>query len=244
MAASDFSVEDLLEPCTLYLAWPEADLDADAKPLALLLHSLITCLCALADCRGGRLPSRVLLALDEAPSYVVPALPRYLATMQGRGLSALLYAQSSSQFAQNYGARNALTIQNTAKVKVYLQPQLEDAERIVKQLGTVVASGERKSRRRGGEDVRTEHEQQRPFLSVDEVMRLKDQQMLVLTGSYRPILAERLRYYKDSCLKKRVGGPPLPLPPRLALTRAAPNPEPALEEGAPATFHAFDEEAL
>ena len=38
MSGSDFAAEDLLKPCTLYLAWPEADLDADAKPLALILN--------------------------------------------------------------------------------------------------------------------------------------------------------------------------------------------------------------
>ena len=245
MSGGDFMVEDLLKPCTLYLAWPEADLDADAKPLALILHSLITCLCHLADRRGGRLPSPVLLALDEAPRYVVPALPKYLATMQGRGISALMYAQSSTQFAQNYGTKNAHTLQSTATVKVYLQPQLEDAERIVKQLGTVTLAGERKSRRRGGEDVRTEHDHQRPLLSVDEVMRLKDEQMLVLTGVYRPVLAERLRYYNDPRLEKRVGGSPPPLLPRPQLPDAPLTPpETQATDKAPHAFHTFDEGEL
>ena len=247
MSGSDFAAEDLLKPCTLYLAWPEADLDADAKPLALVLHSLITCLCTLADRRGGRLPAPVLLALDEAPRYVVPALPKYLATMQGRGLSALMYAQSSAQFAVNYGARNAHTIQSTATVTVYLRPQLEDAERIVRQLGTVTLPGERRSRRRGGDDVRTEHDHQRPLLSVDEVMRLKRDQMLVLTGVHRPVLAERLRYYADPRLKGRAAGPPLLLPPREPRPDATPapqKPQPGTAKKAPGTFHTFDEAEL
>ena len=130
---------------------------------------------------------------------------------------------------------------------VYLRPQLEDAERITRQLGTVTLPGERLSRRRGGDDVRTEHDHQRPLLTVDEVMRLKRDQMLVLTGVYRPVLAERLRYYADPRLKGRAGGPPLPLPPRRPRPDAAPapqDPQAGRAEKAPGTFYTFDEAEL
>ena len=90
-------------------------------------------------------------------------------------------------------------------------------------------------------------EGQPALLTVDEVMRLKRDQMLVLTGVYRPVLAERLRYYADPRLKGRAGGPPLPLPPRQSrpdTTPAPQKPQVGRAETAPSTFHTFDEAEL
>jgi type IV secretion system protein VirD4 len=62
---------------------------------------------------------KILLALDEAGRTPIPKLPDYIATIAGRGMSALLYVQSLSQLGEVYGDKGAETILDNCRTQIY-----------------------------------------------------------------------------------------------------------------------------
>jgi type IV secretory pathway TraG/TraD family ATPase VirD4 len=240
MGEDELRLDDLTEFSSLYIQWPEHLIDADAKPLALVLHTLVTCLCHKADHEGGRLPYPTLFALDEITRYHVPALPQYISTMLGRGMAALLYAQSFAQLVSKYREAEATVIEGNCGVEMYYRPQSDTAEKLERELGQVSLPSERVSRRLSNlERTVSQGEQSRPLMTRDEIRLLKEDQTLILTDSHRPILARRVNPFKVKWLRQRLD---LPL---LEVTRreVVPSPEPR-KEVSPTAFFDFDEAEL
>lgn len=240
MGEDEIALEDLTDLSTLYIQWPEHLLDADAKPLALLLHVIVTCLCNKADREGGRLPYPTLLALDEITRYQVPALPQYISTMLGRGMAALLYAQSFSQLVHTYGEAQATVIEDNCGVEMYYRPQSDTSEKLEKELGQVSLPSERVSRRlKDHERTVSQGEQSRPLMTREEIRRLQDDQTLILSDSHRAILAKRINPFKVRWLKGRLDLPLLELEHREVVE------VPELrQEVSPTAFFDFDEAEL
>jgi type IV secretory pathway TraG/TraD family ATPase VirD4 len=243
MSETDVTLSQLSVPSTLYIQWPEKYLDADAKPLALILHVLVTCLCDKADKRGGKLLCPTLLALDEITRYHVPALPKYISTMLGRGMSALLYAQSFSQLVKQYGETGATIIEDNCGVEMYYKPQSGSAKKLENELGQVSLKSERVSKRlKNHERTVAQGEQSRPLMTQDEIRLLKEDQTLILADSHRAILAKRLDPYTGSFLKRRLNllAPPLESKREVKVIKA----KEAKQEVSSAAFFDFDEAEL
>ena len=244
-SGSDFELEDLLQPSTLYLTWPQHYLDADAAPLSLVLHSLVTALSVYADAQDAALPRRMLFALDEASQYQVPALPKYISTMQGRGMFALIYVQSSAQLGALYGDRAAQIIRDNCKLEVFYQPQPSDALALSERLGKVTLRGERRSKKQAAPRSRSkaEAEQHRPLLTPDELTRLPEDEALVFIDGRRPAKVKKLLFFKEHVLRARAELAPPALTPYAALpSPTASQPRQEAPKAAERTFIAFDAE--
>ena len=247
MSGSDISMFDLVQGGTLYIRWPQARLEADAKPLGLIVHSLLTALVTHAERRGGALPTPLLLALDEIAQYEVPALPVHIATLRSRGIFALLYVQSRAQLRHGYGADGAKTILDNCDVQLYLKPKPDDAKAISERLGRVSIPSERKSRQRGERSRVTEAEvsYDRPLLTPDEVERVGAKRGFLFTGTYRPVLLRPARYFKHRRLRRRAKIAALPLRPYAPEREVVPPQAPDVEpKQTPPTFVNFDESTL
>ncbi len=83
---------------------------------------------------------------------------------------------------------------------------LETAKRISERLGKVTVETERASVATAGPSRKTlsEAEHGRPLLAPDEVARLPEDRLLVLPLGHAPILGERVPYFKDPEMQRRV----------------------------------------
>jgi len=95
---SDVQAKDLLaRTTTLYLVWPEHELERLAGPLNLLLTALLTALARETDTPPAGPRRHVIIAVDEAGRVRVPHLPEHSATLAGRHVSLALYVQALDQ---------------------------------------------------------------------------------------------------------------------------------------------------
>ena len=176
---------------TVYIAWPEHLLTSGARPLALILHGLITGMVREADTKGYRVPS--LLMLDEAPQYRIPALPNYLATLLGRGIAVMLLIQSYAQLHVGYGDDD-VTIRDNCRAKLFLQPDFETAVQLSRELGHRVVKRWRKTYSSQGV-TRTLHEEKRELMTPDEITQLGPDEALLLFRGLPPVRGKRLIWY-------------------------------------------------
>jgi type IV secretion system protein VirD4 len=187
-------------PGTVYLAWPEHLVHSGARPLALILHGLITGLVRAADRRGFQVPT--VLVLDEAPQYRVPALPSYAATLLGRGVAVMTFVQSEAQLRAGY-REEAVTIADNARAKLYLQPDDEVARTLSAALGHRTVT--RWRRQQGPQGLsRLRLEEKRELLTPDEVTRLGSDEAILRYRGLPPVRGRRLLWYRDRALKKRL----------------------------------------
>lgn len=91
-SGSDIRAADLLErTTTVYLVWPEHELEKLAGPLNLVLTALMTALARETDRRAAHTYRPVIIAVDEAGRVKVPHLPDLSSTLAGRNVSLALY---------------------------------------------------------------------------------------------------------------------------------------------------------
>ena len=109
--------------------------------------------------------------------------------------------QSLSQLEARYGRANAQTILTNCATKMALAGlDVETAEYFSRSLGPATVTDPRRSRTRPWLSVfpRTLHdttqEHGRPLLTPDEVRRLPQDEMLVLTGNRLPMRVTKCRY--------------------------------------------------
>ena len=125
LCGSDFTPEDILcgrrvliagkperRPVTLYLRFPESRLLALSPLVRLIWSSLLDELIALYDMRRGEGCNPVLALIDEAGTSPIPALPRYAATVAGRGISLAVLVQDHNQLEHAYGKYGSRSLIN------------------------------------------------------------------------------------------------------------------------------------
>ena len=101
------------------------------------LHSAIR---KEADKRGGRLPHRLLFALDECCSIAPwPLLPRLTAEIGSKNVTLMLACQSWSQMRERFGSENAATIWTNCRYRVVHSESDHEQLRLLESLaGTTV----------------------------------------------------------------------------------------------------------
>ena len=208
MSCSDFRAADIAQrPTTLYLSWPEDLLQSSARPLSLILNGLITGMCRSFD-RGVRPNVPTALILDEATQYRIPALPKYITTMLGRWICALLYVQDNAQLSVAYG-RSAPIIISNCKAKMYIAPSGETAKTLSEALGHVSAKVTTRHVGKG----RTVGHFKRELMTADELnTQLGSDEVILGIDGYHTVRGKRLEWFSDRKLKRRLAGPPLEIP--------------------------------
>jgi type IV secretion system protein VirD4 len=206
----DWRIADLLdaaEPVSLYLVVPPSDLSR-TKPLVRLLLNQI----------GRRLTEelrpatrrRLLLMLDEFPALGrLDFFESALAFMAGYGVRAFLIAQSLNQIEKAYGPNNAIL--DNCHVRVAFATNHErTAKRVSDSLGT--ATEQRAMKNYAGHRLSpwlghlmvSRQETARPLLTPGEIMQLPPDDEIILVSGAPPVRAQKIRYYQDPQLKRRV----------------------------------------
>ena len=224
-------------PTALYWCLHEKDIPR-LRPLTSLFYTLL-----LEELNGETQESGnsttkalpVLLFLDEFG--VVGAIPDFEATIalaRGRGMGFWLGVQSLSQLESVYGRSAAQTILTNCSTKMALSGlDVETADYFSRTLGQGTIARKMRSwqRRRfawfASTTSDTLQEHGRLLLTADEVRRLSEREMLVITGNTKPMLVQKIRYdtpprtaatrrlgksQSASVTRKETLPPPSPLP--------------------------------
>lgn len=157
-----------------------------------------------------------LLLLDEMAAIgKIHIIARAVAYMAGYNLRLLSVVQSIAQLESVYGRADARTfITNHAMQILYAPREQRDANDYSEMLGTFTDQSRSVSRTlatfsgRGG-PTESVSEQRRPLLLPQELKELsRDKEIIVLENS-KPILADKICYWRDPEFVSRISGAPL-----------------------------------
>jgi type IV secretion system protein VirD4 len=211
----DWRIRDLVEedrPTTLYLVVPPSDISRTKPLVRLVLNQIGRRLTEELNPKNRR--HRLLLMLDEFPALGrLDFFESVLAFMAGYGFKAFLIAQSLNQIDKAYGTNNAIL--DNCHIRVAFATNDErTAHRVSDALGTATEmraltnyAGNRLSPWLGHLMV-SRQETARPLLTPGEVMQLAPSDELVLVSGLPPVRAQKVRYYEDRRLARRVLPPP------------------------------------
>jgi type IV secretion system protein VirD4 len=218
VAASTFDPVVLLKPgTTLFLQIPPLQLDAQKGLLRCWVSSLVRLIGARDERRG-----EVLFLLDEASALgSLAAVEEALVRGRSAGVRILLAYQSDSQVKTAFKDKPTLLYDNCT-TQIYLgASSIETAERISKSLGewtqVVEGFGENASRSWNEGGSGPDRGQQvnqgsnfnysvtgRALLKADEVLTLGDDKLIAFQRGMRPILARRIKWYRDLAFRPAV----------------------------------------
>jgi type IV secretory pathway TraG/TraD family ATPase VirD4 len=216
---SDFTAEDIITgkiPLSVYLCWPEEDLEYLAPLIQLVWDSLIKGMLAAYSKARGQGCVRVLAILDEIFRTGLPKLPEYATTVCGRNISLLIGAQSRSQM-DSYGVFNGHILRGQIDSIVYYRPAPDDYEtqaHIEKVLGYTSGFARSKNEHEDGTS-RGENEQRIPLMPAHETELLAATTCILKRSGIRASIEDRLDWHEFPELVRRaaIDAPEEPLLP-------------------------------
>lgn len=187
---SDFSLTELAaSKMALFIILP--DEKTTYYPIAsLIVSQLYELLANLADKRGGRLPRRVQIILDEFGNFTpIADIANKLTVAGGRGMLFSLFVQSFNQLVDKCDENVAAIIKSNCQTWVYLQADDKNTlEEISGKLGTYTASGYQLSSNHGKFQTPSASHSisllERKLLTPDEVARIARPHQLVTSRTY------------------------------------------------------------
>ncbi len=221
-AGSDFTASELMQgekPITVYLRWPEQNLLALSPLVRLLWGSLIDELITTYDRVEGKGCKPVLLLVDEAGRTAIPSLADHATTVVGRGISLWLAIQSLSQLEAVYGKARAQVLKDNMESQIYYRPtDLATAEYLEHRLGRKSAYARSQTIREGMETSQGRSEQGIPLYTAQEIMQMKDHDVLAFHRRLPPLKVRRVdfRNYSQLIQRREIAPPQLSALPEVA----------------------------
>jgi type IV secretion system protein VirD4 len=221
-SADDFRLEDVRRRrMSIYVRIPPNRL-TNARPLLNLFFSQLVSLNTqhLPE-QDPTLKVQCLLVNDEFTAMgrvgVVTTAAAFLA---GYNLRLLTVVQAMSQLDAVYGDKEARTFATNHGLQILYAPREQrDADEYSAMLGhfTERATSRGRSRSFSGHGSRTvshnESEQRRALLLPQEFKELGSERLVVIFENCKPILGEKIRYYRDKAFASRLR--PAPAVPRM-----------------------------
>lgn len=195
---NDFTPEDLRkEPVALYISYPE-NKSAYLSPLMACVYSQI--INRLIDTYVEHKSFPIYCIFDEFTNIgQLSNMVQNVTSARFRKMCFLLCFQSFTQLEQLYGTKNALSIMNGCKTLVIL-PSLKD-----------IHTSEFVSKLCGETEISIKQEKKllktkKMLFTADEIRRLDDGKVLLVTGNRKPIIDEQNVYFKQEKYLKKVEG--------------------------------------
>ena len=221
-SADDFRLEDVRRRrMSVYVRIPPNRL-ANARPLLNLFFSQLVSLNtqALPE-QDPTLKVQCLLVNDEFTAMGrVGVITNAAAFLAGYNLRLLTVVQAMSQLDAVYGDKEARTFATNHGLQILYAPREQrDADEYSAMLGhfTERATSRGRSRSFSGHGhstvSRNESEQRRALLLPQEFKELGSERLVVIFENCKPILGEKIRYYRDKAFTPRLR--PAPAVPRM-----------------------------
>lgn len=177
---------------TVFIVLPQSRLESHGRWIRLLIAR------AMQDIERNRTkpPAPVLFILDEfATIGDLPVIKTAVGLMAGFGLQIWAFLQNWGQLEELY-QRGAHTFAANAGVFQAFNVNDELTARYVSDLsGDATVAGRQERHLIGGPSLYETH--QRKLLTPDEAMHMKDDTLFLKIKGIRPIIAEKVAYYRD-----------------------------------------------
>lgn len=175
-------------PTALYVMVNQTQMELYAFLLNLFYADLFKAL--LKDPTNPGRP--VWLFLDEFGHLQIPGFEVFATTARKYKVSYSLFLQSLAQLEGRYGAQNARTIVEGLGTEIYLPgTSLETARNLEARLGRTDTA---------------------PLMAANDIIRMEEDQALMLYSNRLPVLLKTKRYYQRADLRRRARKSAAPLP--------------------------------
>lgn len=206
---NDFDFRDLRKkPTSIYVGITPDNLERIRPVLSLFFQQAIGMQTRELPEHNPLLKHQVLLLLDEFTALGrIPIIETSCGFLPGYNVRILLVIQTPSQLRSVYGKDGADTIMKTLAGRIVFAPKdFIDAQEISNDLGSTTVKGKSRSRPMWGTkgNSTTESDQRRMLLMPQEVKEIGADKEIIIYEGVRPILAEKIIYYKDRHFKKRL----------------------------------------
>jgi type IV secretion system protein VirD4 len=228
---NDFDLRDLRKkPISIYVGVTPDNLDRIRPVLSLFFQQAIGLQTRELPEHNPLLKHQLLLMLDEFTALGrIPIIETSCGFLPGYNVRVLLVIQTPSQLRSVYGRDGADTIIKTLAGRILFAPKdFGDAQEISNELGSTTVKGKSRSRPMWGTgkgNSTTESDQRRMLLLPQEVKEIGDNKEIIIYEGIRPIMAEKIVYYKDKHFKKRLLSPPKIKPVQLVSNEIAAAPQ-------------------
>lgn len=221
-SADDFRLEDLRrQRMTVYVRIPPHRLSSAKPLLALFFSQLVALNTQHLPEQDPTLRYQCLLVNDEFTAMGrVPVISTAAAFLAGYNLRLLTIVQAMSQLDAVYGDKDARTFATNHGLQILYAPREQrDADEYSAMLGqyTERATSRGRSQSFSGHGhtsvSRNESEQRRALLLPQEFKSLGSERLVIVLENCKPILGEKIRYYRDKAFKARLK--PAPAVPRM-----------------------------
>ena len=218
-SANDFDVRDVRKRrMTVYIGITPDHLTEAALLVNLVFSQLVNLNTKELPQDNPALKFQCLLLMDEFTAIgKIQIIARAVAYMAGYNLRLLSIVQSISQFESVYGRADARTfVTNHAMQILYAPREQRDANEYSEMLGTFTDRSRSVSRSSGvfggrGGSSESLSEQRRSLLLPQELKELGREKEIILLENTKPILAERICYWRDPVFASRlVAAPDVP----------------------------------
>lgn len=210
---SDFSCRDLLDPkqaVSLYMVLQPNDVPKLAPLTRLFTNTIIakTVRDMKFDTDVAK-KQRLLLMLDEFPALKkLETIGNTLAICAGYGVKICTVVQNITQLNEIYTKDGTNKILSNSQVQIFMTPSDYDTAKLLSDtIGTTTIKTSSVSSNGGlfssGGSTSTSY-QQRNLMNPDEILRLpKDKNQLVFVQGHKPLMAKKIRWFKEPFFKKR-----------------------------------------
>lgn len=211
-STSDFKLDDLQNfsrPVSFYLVIP-ADQRDRIKPLVRLL--IMQTIASIQSQQTGK-KREITFLLDELPElHKIEVLESALATIRGYKVRMVLITQNLDQLTKYYGETQSI-FSNCGVRIAYAPNDAKTAEMLSKYTGvmTYVAKSTSTTINKqpfqitsgGGSTTVTTQETQRNLLTLDEIMHLNDDMLILIEKKY-PIRGHKFAWFLSDKFRKRI----------------------------------------
>ncbi|HAU1546680.1 TPA: type IV secretion system DNA-binding domain-containing protein [Legionella pneumophila] len=209
-ARSDFDLRQLRrERITIYIGFTDDDMERLSPLLTLFWQQLISVMIKnIPD--PGEEPYPLLCLIDEFSSLGrIERLRRSLKLLREYRVRCVLIMQYIAQTYEQYTHDEAKAFTNIKTKIAFATEDIHDAEYVSKLLGTrtvKVSAGSTSTQTQGYSESKSYNYQAIPLLRPDEVMRLPEDQTLIMRTGHAPVKAAQMIWYQDSVMKGSASG--------------------------------------
>ena len=211
-SANDFDLRDVRRrKMSVYLGVTPDHLSEAAILMNLMFSQLVNLNTKELAEDNPALKYQCLLLLDEMTAIgKIQIIARAVAYMAGYNLRLLSIVQSDSQLESVYGRADARTIVTNHAMQILFAPrEQKDANAYSEMLGTRTERSRSTSRSNGmfgarGGASESFSDQRRALMLPQEIKELARDKEIILLENTKPILADRICYWRDRAFTSRV----------------------------------------
>nr|WP_276559001.1 type IV secretory system conjugative DNA transfer family protein [Fluoribacter dumoffii] len=205
-SGTDFDLRELRsKPMTIYVGFTDDDMERLSPLLTLFWQQLISVMIKeIPD--PVKEPYPLLCLIDEFSSLGrIERLRRSLKLLREYRVRCVLMMQYIAQTYEQYSQDEAKAFTNIKTKVAFATEDIHDAEYVSKLLGTrtvQVSGGSTSIQHQGYSESKSYNYQAIPLMRPDEVMRLPEQQILIMRTGHPPVKAGQFIWYTDQAMKQ------------------------------------------